>query len=577
MLKRIRGLFESALICSLVGRVVYIIEINCSYPSHPSSEPNHNQQLQVINHIGDIDEVWNYYRGEGVSVAVIDSGFDINHPEFINVDGSSRISELSVYIYTDSSGKIKKEVGRNKVGITDGDSHGTMCAGLLGSAVNGKGITGIAPECELILIKIDKKISSMAEAFKYCGDNNIKVVSVSLGAYPSLNGSSSGDLIYNAGINLESYFNESINYAYAKGVTIVSAVGNDKSTSLTYPGGCPNVIGTGGMMAGSDTLIWDEGYEGTNYNGTRKYVDVLAPASGIYAPGFDTSKNMSTYWSNGKGTSFAAPIIAGAAALYFQKYPNKTNKDFEDALKNTSMNVSKYNNNKDLGYGKIDIGRLLNIEEDIKKTNYNPTTTISKEATKIVLIDEAGWNIRTLHIYNLTFEPGYGYYDFEKFLSYHYGYVLTKDYKLEGSKKCWAYSDQGWSGDYFIAAGNTDNGIPTTHEYILPWWVKGATYQFVNNSNWLPKEGLCFSKNDGYLKTINNYFWYKSSSDTGVAKVIGLSFNYDYPAVNVIIDNQINKSIIYDYYEMLNLYYDAQYKYPFTRCILTDDIILYKK
>ena len=521
------------------------------YTSHPSSEPAFNEQLQIFNHIGDIDEVWNYYRGEGVSVAVIDSGFDINHPEFYNSDGSSRISDRSVYIYTNSNGTISKQIGKDKVGITDGDSHGSMCAGLVGSAVNGKGISGIAPECELILIKIDKKISSMAEAFKYCGDNNIKVVSVSLGAYPSSSGSSYGDLIYDAGIDLSTYFNESINYAYNNGVTIVCAVGNDKSTSLTYPAGCPNVIGAGGMMAGSDTLIWDEGGEGSNYNGNIRYVDVFAPGCGIYAPGFDTSKNQSTYWSGGKGTSFSAPIIAGAAALYFQKFPDKTNVDFESALKNSCLNISSYNGNKDLGYGRIDVGKLLNIEEDIKEVEYNSTTTLSKQATKLVLIDEAGWNIRTLHIYNLSFASGYGYYDFERFLSYEYGYLPTDLYQLEGTNRCWSYSDQGWSGDYFIAAGNSANGVPTTHEYILPWWVTGATYQFVNNSNWLPKEGLTFDSNDGYLKTINNYFWYKSSSDTGVSKVVGSAYMHLYPTVTVSINNELKELIIYDYFYLL--------------------------
>lgn len=177
----------------------------------------------------------------------------------------------------------------------------------------------------------------------------------------------------------------------------------------------------------------------------------------------------------------------------------------------------------------------------------------------------------------MKFAAGYGYYDFERFLSYEYGYVLTKDYQLEGTKKCWAYSDQGWSGDYFIASGNKADGTPTTHEYVLPWWVLGATYQFVNNSNWLPKEGLKFTKNDGYLKTINNYFWFKSSTDTGVAKVVGTSFVYDYPAINVTIGNELKKSIIYDYFESDNAcFYDKDLTYIYKRAILTEDIELYK-
>ena len=139
-----------------------------------------------------------------------------------------------------------------------------------------------------------------------------------------------------------------------------------------------------------------------------------------------------------------------------------------------------------MGYGRLDVGKLLNIQEDIEKVEYSPTTTKNKLATKLHFTDEAGWNIRTLHIYDLTFESGYGYYDFERFMDYQYGRVSTSSYLLEGTTKCWAYSDEGWSGDYFINIGNNVHAQQTTYDYYFPWWVKSMTYQFVNNSNWLP-------------------------------------------------------------------------------------------
>lgn len=546
------------------------------YGYHPSSEPSFNKQLKIYNHIGDVNSVWNYYRGEGVSLAVIDSGFDINHPEFKNRDGSSRISSRSVSITT-KNGSTTRSIGRDKVGITDGDSHGTMCEGLAASGVNGKGIVGIASECELVLIKVDKKVNSIADAFKYCGDNNIRVASISLGAYPSSSGESSGDIIFDAGVNLKTAFNDSINYAFNKGVTIVAATGNSKTTDVSYPAGCDNVIGAGGTMAGSSTLIWDEGYEGSNYNGNIKYVDVFSPSSGIYAPGFDTSKNQSTYWDEGKGTSFSAPIVAGAATLYFQKYPNKTNVDFENALRSTCVNISSYNGNKDMGYGRLDVGKLLNIHEDIEKVEYSPTTTKNKLATKLHFTDEAGWNIRTLHIYDLTFESGYGYYDFERFMDYQYGRVSTSSYLLEGTTKCWAYSDEGWSGDYFINIGNNVHAQQTTYDYYFPWWVKSMTYQFVNNSNWLPVEGLKMNSNNGYGKVINSYFWYKDNgNDTGIVDVVGESCTYNYPAIKVNINGDVETSIIFDYYENENCYYDNSKKVQYIRSVLTKDTTLFK-
>ena len=66
-----------------------------------------------------------------------------------------------------------------------------------------------------------------------------------------------------------------------------------------------------------------------------------------------------------------------------------------------------------MGYGRLDVGKLLNIQEDIEKVEYSPTTIKNKLATKLHFTDEAGWNIRTLQIYDLTLESGYGYNDFE--------------------------------------------------------------------------------------------------------------------------------------------------------------------
>ena len=212
-----------------------------------------------------------------------------------------------------------------------------MCAGLLGAANNNKGTTGVAPNCDLQLIKVDNSPQAISEAFRYAADNGAKVISISLGNYHSPGGMSYGDIVYPAGFDLKTAFNEDINYAYSKGCTIVSAVGNDGKTALTYPAGCENVIGAGGLNAGSFDTLWSSGYEGTNYNGSTKYVDVYAPSDGIFTPGGQSDSGYMDSPS-AKGTSFSAPIIAGAAALYFQKYPNATNVDFENALKTSCRN-----------------------------------------------------------------------------------------------------------------------------------------------------------------------------------------------------------------------------------------------
>lgn len=555
------------------------------YYLSPTGEPMINEQLGTINPLGDISSVWNYYRGDKVKVAVIDSGFDINHPDFKNKDGSTAISDDSVNI-SFVNNQINKRVGKNNVIITDGDSHGTMCAGLLGARVNGYGMTGIAPNVELMLIKVDKHANSIAEGFKYAADNGAKVVSISLGAYPSATGSNSGDIIYPAGSDLSTVFNDEINYAYSKGVTIVAATGNDKNTKLSYPAGCANVIGAGGLAKGSNTKIWDNGYEGSNYNGNNVYVDCFAPSEGIVAPGFDTSKNSSTYWSDAKGTSFAAPIIAGAAAIFFQKYPNATNKDFEISLKNSCTNISSYNNGKNMGYGALNFAKLLNINDDFKQIDADYTTSTSMNVTKLNVIDEAGWNFRTLHLWGLSFKEGYGYKEFENFLTNEYGSrTSTSSYSLEGTKRTWAYTDEGYIGDYYLCIGNTDHAKATNYEYIFPTYVTSFSYQIVNNSNWLPEGGHKVSSN--YIgNEINMYFWYKGDADTGTVQVESNTKAYKNFKGNRVTIYEINGTKIekketktISYFEKFtyskDLYIDSRLTKLYTPSVIRKSISLY--
>lgn len=194
---------------------ISIDEYQKTYSYNPSGEPDFNKQLGIFNPIGNMGRVWESYRGDKIKVAIIDSGFDINHPEFFDMDGKTRISSDSAYIYTNkSNNQINIQKGIQYVDITDGDSHGTMCAGLLGASKNNIGITGVAPNVELLFVKIDKYYLSYAEAFKYAADNGAKIISTSLGAYPNSYGETSGDVHFPAGVNLANVFQTNINYAY---------------------------------------------------------------------------------------------------------------------------------------------------------------------------------------------------------------------------------------------------------------------------------------------------------------------------------------------------------------------------
>ena len=381
---------------------------------NPLDEPYIAKQY-YLNHIGDIYSSWKEYRGKGVTIAVIDMGFNPYHEDFYYQDGTSKVSPLSAsFSYTNK--KVTTSVGVDKV-VNMGESHGTFCAGVAAAAVNGKGVAGIAPEATLMLLKTDARPKSICEAFRYAADNGAKVITISIGSYYNY----VGDLV-DDGSDLGTVFEAPVQYAYNKGVVVCSAAGNggyDDPTEYTFPGATTHVIGAGGLAANSSTELW----EGSSYNSSKQYqfCDVFAPADGMFGCCHYDNKVYDGGWN---GTSFASPIIAGAAALYFEKYPNKTNQNFETDLFNScvKLNSSKIATVNQTGYGRIDIGTLLG----------------TKCTDKVTIKVQSNWNTNYLYIWNsisgkaLSSWPGKsvtkknGYLELEVDLASYDSVIVTK-------------------------------------------------------------------------------------------------------------------------------------------------------
>ena len=369
-------------------------------PYKPMDEPLVNRQY-YLNHIGDIYNTWNTYRGKGITIAVIDVGFMANHPDFTYSDGTSKVSSKSAYIHKEGNTIVVEDGTVENLAVHyDADynnDHGTFCAGVAAAGLNGKGVIGIAPEAELMLLRTDGHPHSINKAFTYAADNGAKVITISIGSY---NDDYEGDLKrwQSTGITLYNAFDEAVQYCRNKNVAVISAAGNGGVTEMnrpeeyTYPGATTGVIGVGGLMANESTRVWS----GSSYNSSNLYrfCDVFAPSDGMYGcceyssnkydGGYDTQQGKYKW----RGTSFASPIVAGMAALYFEKNPNATVSQFEDALFNHSSHTFSDTESgltvNNIGYGRVDIGALLN-------TTYNGTVTIKVEYNGSSLY-AFGWN-----------------------------------------------------------------------------------------------------------------------------------------------------------------------------------------
>ena len=408
----------------------------------PMDEPYIGEQY-YLNHIGDIYSTWNHYRGDGITIAVIDEGFNPYHEDFYYSDGTSKVSPLSASFVTESSTNVY--VGVEQV-VNMGQSHGTFCAGVAAAAVNGKGVAGIAPNATLMLLKTDRKPKSIAKAFHYAADNGAKVISISIGSY---NGTYEGDLV-DDGSNLLTVFNEPVSYCRAKGSVVISAAGNggpSNPTEYTYPGAVSGVIGVGGLAANSSGEIWSG--SSYNYNKQHEFCDVFAPSEDMFGCCHYDDKLYDGGW---KGTSFAAPQVAGMAALYFQKNPNKSPTDFENDLYNSCspLKYSSIASESQLGHGRVDVGKLLgtNAMGDVEvrfKANWSSVYCYAwNEATESEI---APWPGRKLSAVN-------GIYSLSVDVSTYHSLLFAKN----------------------------DNG-PKTVDLMISSFISGKTYEVTNEKS----------------------------------------------------------------------------------------------
>lgn len=321
----------------------------------------------ALGYVGSLENVWNTYKGKGVTVAVIDTGIDINHPDF-----KGRISQNSAYVSRQgsSSTETKVDIGLQYLAHDYSNnqyvSHGTNTAGVISAGINNGGVVGIAPESTVLAIKVDMYNISVCKAIEYAVDNGADVINISLGSYcePYINGNTGEahnikDKDYFPGADQD--FQTPIDYAYEHNVIVVASAGNEKTNVKCYPAANNHVIGVGAFKEYSNTDIASF----SNYNdsetkeGQNVSVDLCAPGY-VVTTDFKGPKDAgrSTFCQT-QGTSFSSPIVAGAACLWKQEHPNGTPDQFKNDLIKSCVDVGKPGWDHTYGYGALNIQNLV--------------------------------------------------------------------------------------------------------------------------------------------------------------------------------------------------------------------------
>lgn len=264
--------------------------------------------------------------GLGTIVAVLDTGIDSGHP--------------------DLAGNVLQGFNTMDVNYdtTDAHGHGTHVSGIAAAiADNGIGMAGIAPEAKILPLKVfnDNGLSTdfaIALAITIAADP----LSVpDLGFQPAdVINMSFGGLVYS---QLQQ---DAINFALERNIVVVAAMGNDFKQAISYPAANEGVIAVGAT---------DPRDRRADFSTTGPHISVAAPGLNIYSavPGGDFDR-----WS---GTSMATPHVAAAVALIREQHPGLSPIDVQRLLEQTADATSGFT--QDLGYGRIDVARALDIGE----------------------------------------------------------------------------------------------------------------------------------------------------------------------------------------------------------------------
>ncbi|GAA2511648.1 type VII secretion-associated serine protease mycosin [Streptomyces longisporus] len=262
-----------------------------------------------------LDQMWGQATGKGVTVAVIDTGVDSSNPQLRDAMAGA--------------GKTYVDGAANK----DIEGHGTRVAGIIAARpIDGTGFEGIAPDAKIVSYRYtggenkqgDSK--TMAQAIHDASVSGAKIINIS---------SDTADKQDNQ------LLRDSVAAAVRRGALIVAAAGNDGAdgkSANTYPASYPGVL----AVAASDR------------NDERAYFSQAGDFVDVAAPGVDM---VSTVPKKGQctadGTSFAAPYVAGVAALLKQKHPTWTADQIATRIEETAQRPGR-GPNRYIGWGVID-------------------------------------------------------------------------------------------------------------------------------------------------------------------------------------------------------------------------------
>ncbi|SEC01685.1 S8 family serine peptidase [Microbacterium hydrocarbonoxydans] len=337
-----RGVLRSGVALATIVASVLLLGASATPPPVPDDPADPTRAAEYWLDGARIREAWQTTRGDGVTIAVIDTGIG-------KVPG---VFDEAVVGGTDVSGSGSPD-GRTPVGAIDGN-HGSWVASLAAGrgAADGKGMIGVAPEADLLSISVGFGAAAavpftdqVAKAMRWAVDNGADIINLSFTTNT---------------LDWDKSWDEAFLYAFEHDVVVVVAAGNRGSGTniIGAPATIPGVLTVGGVDQ-TGTASLEASTQGIT-------IGIAAPSEGLRGVSADGKV---IQWS---GTSGAAPIVAGIAALIRSAHPDLDAANVINRIIKTAIAVPGMTKLPDplYGYGLIDAQAA--ITADVPKVSENP-------------------------------------------------------------------------------------------------------------------------------------------------------------------------------------------------------------
>lgn len=275
-------------------------------------------------------KAWDITMGDPkVTIAVIDSGADLTHPDL----QANLVPGYNVL----NQGQPPQ----------DDNGHGTHASGIAAAVGDNRiGVTGACPRCKLMPIKALDSTGAgtgfdVGVAVVWAVDNGASIINMSLGGNES-----------------DPTLERAVKYALARNVAVVVAAGNDNTDTPMYPAALPGVISVGSVTTSR---------ERSSFSNYGSWVSVMAPGSSILStmpmgPVFMTTGIDNPHLNEYDlmdGTSMAAPMVAGVVGLIRSRHPQLNPAQIKARLEGTAIDLGMPGFDTEFGNGMIDAFRAV--------------------------------------------------------------------------------------------------------------------------------------------------------------------------------------------------------------------------